>query len=59
MPRKLISARWKPGETCPKSGQWSLTNGDQVTLVKGETFPPTPRPRMTYKLTDQSRGRKP
>lgn len=50
--------RFSPGETCQKSGQYTLTNGDQITMVKGETFPPTPRPRMGWKISDVSRGKR-
>lgn len=46
------SRRWKPGETCIASGQYSLTSGEQCTLAKGHVFPPTPRSRMGWKLTD-------
>lgn len=47
--------RFKPGEKCPVSGQWTLTDGTQATVTKGEPLPPTPRPRMGWKLTDASR----
>lgn len=50
--------RFKPGETCLKSGQYTLTDGTQATIVKGEVFPPTPRKGMGWKLTDASRGRR-
>lgn len=50
--------RFSPGETCPKSGQWTLTDGTQATVTKGEPMPPTPRPRMGWRLTDESRGKR-
>lgn len=52
--RKLL--RYKPGQTCKQSGQYGNADGDQITMVRGETFPPTPRPNMTWRLTDASRG---
>lgn len=59
--KELISdwkvRRHKPGETCKVSGQYSLTDKTQTTLVKGDTFPPTPRPRMGWKLTDKTKGK--
>lgn len=50
--------RYKPGETCKISGQYTNTDGDQITMVKGATFPATPRPRMTWRLSDESRGKR-
>jgi len=48
--------RYKPGTTCKQSGQYSDSDGNQITMVKGNTFPATKRPNMTWKLTDASRG---
>lgn len=48
--------RFRPGEKCLKSGQYSDTSGNQITMVRGEIFPPTVRPRMSWKLSDESRG---
>lgn len=50
-----MGRRFKPGEICPVSGQWSLTDGTQATVTKGEPLPPSPRPRMGWKLTDRTR----
>ncbi len=47
--------RYRPGEICPISGQWTLSNGQQATVVKGEPMPPTPRPNMKWRLTDRTR----
>lgn len=50
-----------PGQKCPKSGQYMLIDefgfrtGREVTVVYGEPFPPTPRPRMSYVLVDATR----
>lgn len=52
---------FKPGQTVPTSGQWGLVGprggntGQEVTSVKGEPFPPTPKPHMTYKLNDKTK----
>jgi hypothetical protein len=60
MPTTLLpprQRRYKSGQKVLVSGQYTNTDGDQVTCVKGEIFPPTPRPRMTWKLSDSSRGK--
>lgn len=42
-----------PGETCQISGQYRNTaTGKEVTVVKGEPFPPTPKPGQQYVLID-------
>ncbi|HVE45524.1 MAG TPA: hypothetical protein VNA57_02090 [Acidimicrobiales bacterium] len=46
----------KPGETAPSSGQYKNTGtGKEVTVVKGEPLPPTPRPGQSYKLVDKTK----
>ena len=47
--------RYKPGQRVPVSGQYTTSDGYQVTCVRGEIFPPTPRQKMTYRLTDRTR----
>lgn len=47
----------KPGEIASKSGQYRETGprggeGREVTVVKGEPFPPTTQPGSTYTLVD-------
>ena len=47
--------KYYPGGSVPKSGiygQYSAsgTKENEVTCVKGEPFPPTPRPNMYYQL---------
>jgi len=45
----------KPGQTCPKSGQYRNSSTDkQATCVKGETMPPGPA-GSTWSLTDATR----
>lgn len=49
------------GERADISGQYGLydeegkNTGLEVTVVKGEPLPPTPKPHMTYKLTDPTK----
>lgn len=47
---------YKPGETAPRSGEYEIRGsrgghtGKERTVVKGETFPPTPRRGESYTL---------
>ncbi|MGX2968227.1 hypothetical protein ACWIW6_09275 [Ursidibacter sp. B-7004-1] len=52
--------RYNPGDIVPQSGiygQYSSTGTkeNEVTCVKGERFPPAPRPNMYYKLVRATR----
>lgn len=50
---------FRPGEKCPKSGQYINTmTRTEVTVVKGESFPPTPKPNQRYKLVDKTKHKK-
>lgn len=52
----------KPGENVPRSGQYELVGirggrlGREVTLVKDETVPPTPKSGQSYTLVDPSKN---
>jgi len=52
---------YKPGETCPMSGQWEIvgprggSTGKERTVVKGEPFPPPPESGQKYKLVDRTK----
>lgn len=52
---------YRPGQIAPKSGQYPQlgpqggTTGQEVTVVKGEPFPPTPKPKMGYGRPDLTR----
>lgn len=54
-------SKLKPGSTTPKSGQYEVVGpkggktGTEVTAVKGEPLPPTPKPGMGYVLTDATK----
>lgn len=52
----------KPGQTAPKSGQYQEIGpkggkGNEITLPKGHTAPPTKKPGSTYKLVDPSKNK--
>lgn len=55
--------KYKPGQGVPRSGQYEIVGprggatGSEVTAVKGEPFPPTPKSGMTYKLVDPTKRR--
>jgi len=56
---------FKPGEIVPDSGQAEIrgprggeTRYGERTVTKGEPFPPTPEPGLTYKIVDQTKHRK-
>jgi hypothetical protein len=59
-----MAQQYKPGQTTPKSGQYEVVGpkggntGVEVTGVKGNPLPPTPKPGMTYKLVDQTKHKK-
>jgi hypothetical protein len=59
-----MSKTLKPGQLAPKSGQatrYGPRGGKQpgeVTVVKGEPMPPTPKPGQAYKITDPTKHRK-
>lgn len=52
----------KPGQTTPKSGQYEVTGprgghtGHEVTLPKGHTAPPTPKPGQSFTLVDPTKN---
>jgi len=51
----------KPGEKADTSGQYERIGprggrtGHEVTVVKGEPLPPTPRPGETYVISDKTK----
>jgi hypothetical protein len=53
---------FRPGETALRSGQYREMGprggrGREVTVVKGEPFPPTTRPNRTYTLVDPTKNK--
>jgi len=50
---------FKPGETSKVSGQYkNIQTGKEVTVTRGEPFPPTPKKRQRYKLTDRTKHKR-
>jgi hypothetical protein len=53
--------KFRPGHKAPDSGQYPLlgplggNQGTEVTVVKGEPFPPTPKPGMGYGTPDKTK----
>lgn len=53
----------KPGSKAPASGQYGINGprggetGKEVTVVKGETLPPTPKPGQTYDIVDRTKNK--
>lgn len=51
----------KPGQKAPASGQYPIigpkggNTGAERTIVKGEPFPPTPKPNQTYGTPDKTK----
>lgn len=52
---------YKPGMKVPVSGQYAYVGPrgkvytKEVTSMKGEHFPPTPKPNMGYALVDKTK----
>lgn len=53
----------KPGQSAPHSGQYAVQGprggdtGKEVTVVKGDTLPPTQKPGQTYVLADPTKNK--
>lgn len=52
----------KPGQPAPYSGQYQIIGpkggkGNEVTVAKGETLPPTLKPGSIYTLIDPSKNK--
>jgi hypothetical protein len=52
----------KPGIIAPKSGQYQQIGlrggkGKEVTSVRGEPLPPTPKKNMSYNLVDPTKNK--
>lgn len=60
--RPYMKSSFHPGQIAPRSGQYQQIGprggrGKQVTMVKGDPLPPTPRGKMTYVLVDAKKSR--
>ena len=57
----MPSPKYKPGQTVPKSGQYPVIGprgggtGREVTVVKDEPLPPTPKKGMGYGIPDPAK----
>ena len=55
---------YKPGEKAPESGQWKVYGprngykGYEVTVTKGEPFPPTQKSGLKYGNPDLTKHKK-
>jgi len=50
---------FKPGEIAEVSGQYkNIQTGKEVTVTRGEPFPPTPKKRQRYILVDRTKHKK-
>lgn len=55
----MSKKRFKPGEKAPVSGQYENSKTKtEVTVVKGEPFPPTPGKNQGYILADKTKHKK-
>ena len=54
---------FKPGQNAPNSGQYAVIGprggktGKEVTVVKGEPFPPTPKSGMLFIMADPTNNK--
>lgn len=52
-----------PGQSAPRSGQYAIQGprggdtGKEVTVVKGDTLPPTKKSGLTYVLADPTKNK--
>ncbi len=52
----------KPGDKATRSGQYGIVGprggktGEERTIVKGKTLPPTPKPGQTYEMNDPTKN---
>ena len=57
----MAKRTFKPGEKAPTSGQYGRLlkggkkSGNEVTVVKGEPFPPAPKKGQRYRLDDRTK----
>ena len=60
----MAEPKFRPGEKAPVSGQYPVLGprggdqGTEVTVVRGEPFPPTPKPGMGYGKPDATKHRR-
>jgi len=58
---KAKAPTYKPGQKAPVSGQYGIVGpkggkiGTEVTVTKGETLPPTPKPGQGFVFVDKTK----
>lgn len=58
-----MGRRLNPGKKAPASGQYEIVGprggatGQERTVVKGETLPPTPKPNHGYRIVDRTKNK--
>jgi len=58
---KGMTPTYKPGQKAPTSGQYGVVGpeggktGTEVTVAKGWTLPPTPKPGQGFELVDNTK----
>jgi hypothetical protein len=54
-----MTKTYKPGQTAPVSGQYkNTTTKTEVTTIKGEKLPPTPKSGHEYVISDNTKHKK-
>ncbi|WP_177247212.1 MULTISPECIES: hypothetical protein [Desulfovibrio] len=52
----MTKEKYSPGQKAPKSGQYKNTaTGSEVTVVRNEPMPPTPKSGQKYVLVDPTK----
>jgi hypothetical protein len=55
----MSTKTFKPGQSVPYSGQAvNQRTHNEVTVVRQEPFPPTPKSGDTYKMVDRTKHKK-
>jgi len=58
---KVMTPTYKPSQKAPTSGQYGVVGpkggftGIEVTVAKGGTLPPTPKPSQGFVLADKTK----
>ena len=55
----MSAKQYRPGQTAPRSGQYrNTTTKTEVTVTRGEPFPPTPGRGQSYTMADPTRHKR-
>ena len=59
MAKQRRNKYFKPGEKAGISGQYkNIQTKQEVTITRGEPFPPTPKKGQKYRLVDRTKHKK-